>query len=523
MLSPREREVLGPYFTNLDDNVFCLTNLPEVVKGALFSRYSRSPKGLRRILLDEFIQDPEMQFSSIVGGPATQMISIKKAEEFYDRVLVGYGDDSVAELGGAHVALEGVSNLATKALEDCRIGISPLEKSTRYVRFDQKSDGEYQFYREPGIMASRHADLYLRTCDLLFDIYSRLMGPVMEFLMEKNPRGEETERAYESTIRAKACDVLRGLLPASTLTNLGLYGNGRAFEYLLIKMYASPLEEVRGLAGKMQNELSNVIPSFVKRADNEHGKATQKYMTERSEAIETLARPLRGGEASESITLVDHTDETTALAAILYTHSHLPLASLREAVQRMTAGEKERLVDEAMGRRANRRHKPGRALENVHYTFDILANYGAYRDLQRHRMLTQEKQALSTRHGYDMPPEIPEAGFERDFRECMEAAKESFEAIHKDLPDQASYVVPMAFRLRWYMSMSLREAYFLCELRSSRQGHPDYRRIAQQMYLRIKDVHPLLAKHMKFVDMSDYSLERLEAEKKLDRKLLHKA
>jgi len=281
--SEDERALLAPFVTDLDAPIFGLRNLPEVVKGALFSRYSRTDKSLRRILLDEFIQAPESGFAAIVGGAAAtgveQIVAVRQAEAFYERVLVGYGDDSVAELGGAHVACEGISNIAAKALEDSRLGISPLEKSTRYVVFNRKLDGRYRYAREPQIMASRHAERYQAALDGLFDAYSALLEPTIAGVRARTPRDEGTsERAYNSATRAKACDLLRGLLPMSTLTNVGLFGNGRAFEYLLTRLYASPLAELPALAAEMQTALDALIPSFVKRATSERGHAQQAYL-----------------------------------------------------------------------------------------------------------------------------------------------------------------------------------------------------------------------------------------------------
>ena len=269
-----EKEIIKPFMTSLDKPIFCLVNLPEVVKGALFARYSRSPKSLRRVLLDEFVNKPETGFKDLVsfqtGDTNTQIVAINKAEEFYDRVLIGYGDDSVAELGGAHVAVEQVSQIAAKFIESSRIGISPLEKSTRYIWFDKKIDGEYMYHRPKKIMDSKLAELFVETCNLLFDTYAKLIPEMTKFFKQRFPKNPDiSERGYEATIRAKACDVLRVFLPAATITNLGLFGNGRAFEYLLTKMYASPLEEMRDAAKSMQEELRKVIPSFVRRADDE--------------------------------------------------------------------------------------------------------------------------------------------------------------------------------------------------------------------------------------------------------------
>jgi thymidylate synthase ThyX len=291
--SAEERALLAPFVTDLDAPIFGLRNLPEVVKGALFSRYSRTDKSLRRILLDEFIQTPESGFDTIVGGArasgAEQLVAVQQAEAFYERVLVGYGDDSVAELGGAHLACEGVSNIAAKALEDSRIGISPLEKSTRYVVFNRKLTGRYRYLREQTIMESRHAARYEAALDRLFDCYSALLEPTIASVRAQTPRDEGTsERAYNSATRAKACDLLRGLLPMAALTNVGLFGNGRAFEYVLTKLYAAPHPELHELAGSMQTALDLLIPSFVKRAKSPRGQAHQDYLRGMRERVAAL-------------------------------------------------------------------------------------------------------------------------------------------------------------------------------------------------------------------------------------------
>lgn len=524
-----EKEIIKPFFTNLDKSVFVLVNLPEVVKGALFSRYSRTNKSLRRVLLDEFIMKPEMGFKEIVGFQTSsgtdQFIATQKAEEFYDRILVGFGDDSVAELGGAHIACENVSQLATKALEESRIGISPLEKSTRYVWFNEKVDGKYKYFRDPVIMESKFADDFLQTCDFLFDAYSKLIDPMTKFVIERFPKEEGvSDRAYGAAVRAKACDILRVILPASTLTNVGLFGNGRSFEYLLTKMLSNPLPEIQDLANSMHQELSKVIPSFVKRPINQYGLETRKFMTDTRIAMEQLSQDVLSGQAipeEKRLTLVkwDPEAEVKVIAAILYPYSHLPMEKLLEITGKMDTELKKKIVNEYIGRRSNRRHKVGRAFENASYTFDILANFGIYRDLQRHRMLTQERQELTTQHGFDMPIEIVQAGFQKDFEDAMKVSKEAFEKISKVYPKNAQYVVALGFRMRWYFTMTLREVFHLTELRSSQQGHPDYRKIAQQMFLKIKEVHPIFAEHMKFVDMNEYPLERIESEKRIDKKM----
>jgi thymidylate synthase ThyX len=538
--SEAERALLAPFVTDLDAPIFGLRNLPEVVKGALFSRYSRSDKSLRRILLDEFIQAPESGFAAIVGGAAAtgaeQIVAVRQAEAFYERVLIGYGDDSVAELGGAHVACEGISNIAAKALEDSRIGISPLEKSTRYVVFNRKLDGRYRYAREPQIMASRHGARYESALDGLFDTYSALLDPTIANVRARTPREEGTsERAYNSATRAKACDLLRGLLPMATLTNVGLFGNGRAFEYLLTRLYASRLDELTALATDMQRALDALIPSFVKRAASDRGRAYQAYLRGVRERVSEVIAECRlqiadfeqpnlqstiyNLQSGVSLVEYDPDAEVKTVAAILYPHTDLPLEQTRALAERLPAVERLAIIRAYVGERGSRFHRPGRAFEEPYYTFDILADLGAYRDLQRHRILTQDRQRYTTRHGFVTPPELEETGLAASYARALEQAAETVDAIAADLPEQAQYAVPMAFRVRWRIKLNLRAAYHLAELRSSPQGHPAYRRIAQAIYRQINAVHPALAEGMRFVDLADYELERLDAERRLDAKL----
>jgi thymidylate synthase ThyX len=537
--STDERALLAPFVTDLDAPIFGLRNLPEVVKGALFSRYSRTDKSLRRILLDEFIQAPEAGFAAIVGGAAAtgteQIVAVRQAEAFYERVLVGYGDDSVAELGGAHVACEGISNIAAKALEDSRLGISPLEKSTRYVVFNRKLDGRYRYAREPQIMASQHAQRYESALDGLFDAYSELLEPTIAFVRARTPRDASTsERAYNSATRAKACDLLRGLLPMATLTNVGLFGNGRAFEYLLTRLHASPLAELPALAADLQAALDALIPSFVKRAASERGRVQQAYLRGMRERVAAAIgdwglgigdragdsqSPIPSPQSPVALVEYDPDAEAKTVAAILYPHTDLPLEQVRALVGGLAAEERLAIIRAYVGERGSRFQRPGRAFEEPYYTFDILADLGAYRDLQRHRILTQERQRYTIRHGYITPPELEDAGLAQAYTQALECAADAVETIAADLPEQAQYAVPMAFRVRWRIKLNLRAAYHLAELRSAPQGHPSYRRIAQAIYEQIRAVHPALAEGMRFVDMSDYELERLDAERRLDAKM----
>lgn len=529
-------KILDRYVTSTTSNIFVLRNLPEVIKGALFSRYSRSSLGLRSLLLKEFILNEETAFSAITGQQVVQeegqesegqIMAIKRAQNFYDRILDGYGDDSIGELGGAHLAIENVSMLAAKVIEDCRIGGSPLEKSTRYIYFDQKVDGEFLFFREPILMTSAYRDVYVDTCNNLFETYSQLIPPLTDLMEKKFPREHEVSKvAYTAALRAKVLDCLRGLLPASALTNMGVYGNGRFFETLIQKLNAATLTEMQDIGKKAFQELSKAIPSFVRRSDPGH--KYQKSFTDFQEQMQGELKELASKYAEPiekmrgpGVRLLSYDAESPSkvAAALLFTNSSAGLWELQEQCRTLSEEDLNRILDAASNYRENRRHKSPRALEHATFTFEIVADFGIYRDLQRHRMLTQERQSLSCDLGYFIPPEIKDTEMEEPYCVAMENAKKSFDTIAAELPEEAQYVVPMAYNMHWYFHINLRALQWLCELRSSPAGHPTYRYIAQEMAKQVSKVFPSFERFFKFVDYEGYELGRLGQEIRIAEKI----
>ncbi len=516
--TPDEREILARYFTDVEGPVFALTNLPEVVKGALFARYSRTAKSLRRLFLDEFYQGEALP-DDVQAGAA-------KAAELYDRIFIEYGDDSVAQLGGAHIAVEQASNVLTKVLERGRLA-GYLEQSTRYVGYDDKPGGRWRYYEEPDIMAGPHAREYTATLDALFETYAGLIKPTVEWFRKQFPQeAGDPDRVYNATIKAKALDALRGILPAATVSNVGIYASGQSYEQMLLKMNASPLSEARDASASMLRQLRHVIPSFLVRIDQpDRGGVWSEYFEGARDATREVATRLLHDETPHDAPAVTLTawepDADDALvAAMLYESSTLPEQQLLDVAKKMSADDKMSVMRAYVGDRKNRRHRPGRALERVWYRFDVLSDYGAFRDLQRHRMLTIDWQPLTARHGYDRPPEADDAGFGGPFDEAMEKSAGLWATIERDLPDQAQYAVAMAYKIRYVMQMNAREAMHVIELRSSPQGHRSYRAIAHEMYKQIADVagHKTVAEFMKYVDFSEVDLERLEAERRAERK-----
>lgn len=531
--TPEQEALIQHYVTNTRKPIFALRNLPEVVKGALFSRYSRSTLSLRALLLKEFISNQETAFQEIVdtfqnppedstGSDEDQLIAIHKAQNFYDRVLDGYGDDSIGELGAVHLAIERVSMLAAKAIEDCRIGGSPLEKSTRYIYFDQKVNGEYLFYKEPILMTSAYREIYLDSCNRLFDTYSKLIQPLTEIMEERFPKEPSiSTSAYSASVRAKVLDCLRGLLPASALTNFGIFGNGRFFEQLIHKLHCSPLAELQEIGKASFDELFKIIPSFVRRASPSH--RTHQAYAESHEAmraqIQLMTHQLTNSPPNDTAvgaTLIHHDPECVekVVAALLFPHCNKGLQELFELAKQLPAEETARILDAACASRENRRHKSPRALEHAQFTFDMLGDFGSYRDLQRHRILTQEKQLLTCNYGYYVPDEIRDTAIEEPYCEALNRAKEVYDTIACELPEEAQYVVPMAYRIRWYFHVNLRALQWICELRSSAAGHPSYRHFAQDMARQVSAAYPIFERFFKFVDKNDYHLGRLQQENK---------
>ena len=518
-----ERAQLAPYFTNLDGHIFALTNLPETVKGALFARYSRSAKSLRRLFLDEFAGKMGEVGPSVAGSAST---GVERAEKLYARVFSEYGDDSVAQLGGAHIACEYVSNILTKVLEWGRL-MAYLEQSTRYVPYTDKLHGRWRYHVPAELDGGALRERYIQTMDATFEAYSKWIPAMQAHFERRYPKSPaDSEGVHRAAIRAKALDTLRGMLPAATQSNVGLYGTGQALEALLLRMRAHPLSEARACADEMLAELRKVIPAFLTRVDQpDRGGRWSDYLSSNREAMEAVAAALVPDVTAERdevmLTDFDPDGEIKIVAAALYAASAVPDDQLMAIARGMTADERARVLRAYSGTRENRRHRPGRAFERTAYRFDILTDYGAFRDLQRHRLLTLEWQALTPRHGYTEPDAIGEAGARDDWDRVMERSAELYEAlVSAGLKPVAPYAVAMAYRVRFYMEMNAREAMHLIELRTAPQGHPAYRRVCQQMHTLIaeKAGHRAVAEAMRFVDHSEVELERLSSERALERK-----
>jgi len=531
-----EEAILRRYVTNLDQPVFALVNLPEVVKGALFARYSRSPKSLRRLFLEEFVGDLD------VSGDATvdATVGLARAEQLYEKVFVEYGDDSVAQLGGVHLACEQSSNVLSKILEWGRL-MSYLEQSTRYIAYNQRLDnGQYRYFRPPELLDSPHGARFVGEMDRVFDTYGALLPRMQAWVAERFPQqAGDSDFVYRQATRAKSLDALRGMLPAASLSNIGLYGTGQSYEQLLLRMRAHPLPEARHYADMMLAELRKVIPSFLQRVDvpGRGGEWSDYMASTREQTARLVTRlwpdlappgPDADGDAMDAeVVLLDFDPDGEEKVLVAACFSHLG-CSEREAARRVRVlGHDDRvaLLRAYVGDRRNRRHRPGRAFERTGYRFELVTDYGAFRDLQRHRMLTIEWQRLGISLGYDMPDHVADAGLGERYDEAIGRAEDLYRTLRPDFPEQASYAVALAHRIRYVMQLNAREAMHLIELRSGPQGHPAYRRVAQQMHRAVAEDagHRALAEAMAFVDHGSTDLERLESERRAERRRSEKS
>jgi thymidylate synthase ThyX len=509
-LTEAERARLAPHVTDLDGPVFALVNLPETVKGALFARYSRYPGTLRRLFLDEFAD------SLPAGAQAWDGDEGERAAQLYERIFVGYGDDSVAQLGGAHVACEWVSNVLTKVLQRPRLA-AYLEQSTRYIAYDAPMPGGgYRYYRDAALGPEYDAAM-----DALFGAYAEALPRVRAWVDETFPRSEgEPAAARARAVQAKALDLLRGLLPAASLSHMGIYATGQAYEQLILHLFAHPLPEARAYGQMILDAIKAVMPSFVSRVERpDRGGEWVRYLERRRTATEGWVRHLgldrREPEDGPSVRLL-HVDgtEDQLLAALLFESAGTSEESTLDAVRALDADDRARLLGDLVGERSNRRHRPGRGFEALRYRFEIVSDYGAFRDLQRHRLLTVQWQALTPDLGAGVPDEVVAAGCGDLYSRALERSRAEYERLaDAGLLDAAPYALSLGYRIRYVLDLNAREAMHLVELRSGREGHPSYRAVAHEMHAQIAERHPAVGAAMSHVDTSsEPRLERILSE-----------
>lgn len=545
-----EKWLIEPFFSNLDRSVYAPYIVSPELIGALCSRASRAMQDLRYLYLREFVNpfiDPEREEKDTDGSwqakvahghtlrefidflhrhSLQELFSNPRARSFFVKWLAQYGDDSIAQMAGAHLCFRNLSLVAIKHIEDQRVGLAPIEKSTRYVNYGEKVNGHFLYYTDPTLADYGLLQEYEAVMDGLFDTYRDLLPRLITHLQKKFP--EEKSAVVEK----KAFDTLRGMLPTSTLSQVTFFGNGQAFEYMISRSARHPLGEIRWAAEASYEELKTITPAFLRRLkDEEHEesiKAYQDYVALKPDRVSAFAREAglaagsSSGENGPSVRLVEYDPEgeNKVIAGMLYaaTGSHASWEGTLEAARRMDDEKKKEIFDAYLQGRTQRWQKVGRAFENAYVRFDILMNIGSWRDLHRHRMLTQQKQFFTCAHGYDTPNDVIEAGLEGQYRTAIERVAELYRKIEEHDPWLAQYCVTLAHRVRFMQWTNLRQCFWEIELRTIPEGHPDYRHIEQEKFRLLEKAYPLIASYMR-VNVGEYEFARRGQEERIQKKL----
>jgi thymidylate synthase ThyX len=519
-----EKYLLEPFFTNLNKSVYAILFLPPELVGALCSRTSRAKGDLREIFLSDFIK-PFLKtsygkaFQSFVHflhkTPYDLLFANPKAREFYFKWLAQYGDDSIAQMAGIHLVFSSLSQIAIKHIENQRIGIAPIEKSTRYVDFSSKVKSHYLYFTPPEIEKMGLKREYEKVMDNLFETYTILYQKYFDFLKKKFSKEKEI------ILKTKAFDVVRLILPLSTLGQVSLFGNGQAFEYLINRCLNHKLEEIKWAGKRAFEELNKVIPAFLRRIEKEETKEYRRYLGERSERIREVIKEIEFKEneieKDFKVRLIEYDPlgEEKVIASLLYPELKEPFENILNKVKRLSLSQKEKILDKILKDRKYRWYKIPRAFESVYLRFEILLNIGAWRDLQRHRMQTQFHQKFNVKEGFDVPEELEEIGERKRFVQAINKLEELYFKI-KD-KDVAQYAVSFAHKVRFIQYQNLRQFFWESELRTSPQGHPDYREIEKEKAKIVKKIYPLISKYL-LVDFKDYQFSRRESEKNIKEK-----
>jgi len=524
--SEEEKYLLEPFFTNLDRSVYAVTFLPPEVIGALSSRASRAKDDLRVIFLNEFIKpflntDYGNSFLSLVQflhqQPFEKIFANPKAREFYVKWLAQYGDDSIAQMAGAYLIYASLSQIAIKHFENQRIGIAPIEKSTRYVDYSQKINNHYLYFNPPEIEKIGLKDEYEKVMDDVFETYNFLYQKYFNYLKEKFSEEKEI------VLKTKVFDTIRTILPLATLSQVSFFANGQAFEYLINRSLEHPLGEIRWAVKRAYEELSKVIPAFLRRIEKEEAKAYRQYLSNRTKRVEEILKEINWHKETikvdDNVKLIEYDPdgENKVLAGLLYFSLKEPFEKILAKVRKLNLEEKEKILEKILADRKFRWYKVPRAFENVYLRFEIVLNIGAWRDLQRHRMQTQYHQRFNIYNGFDVPLELIDLNLDKKFKETIFKIEDIFQKIEKIDPNVAQYSVSFAHKVRFIQYQNLRQFFWEAELRTISQGHPDYRQIEKQKAKIIQKIYPLISKYL-LVDFDNYDFARRESIEKIEKK-----
>jgi thymidylate synthase ThyX len=402
-------------------NIYLLKDMPPEIKAVTFAKCSRSPES----------------FSDIA-----KELTEDKSREFHEKWVVGFGHSSVAEHAILSIAMENISILATKVIEDNRLA-SFTEKSTRYQIFNRD-----KYYIPENILNDlEYKNIYTETQNFLFDTYENLSEKMINFMSTKIKQEEGMgDTQYKAILKSKACDEIRFLLTPATLTNMGMTINARNLEHAITKMLSHPLLEIQNIGNTLKQIGQEEAPTLLKYANkNNYISETNKKLNIISQFV--LQTPNVLEDTNVTIVDYDQNAEEKLIITLLYKHSTLSYNQIKEQVHNLSFEHKLKIINESLNQRGQY-DQPLRELEHIYYTFDILIDYGAFRDIQRHRMVTQTNQRLTPNIGYSVPKLLIEAGFENEFKECIEKARLAYYKFYDKYPNEAEYLLPFAFKKR---------------------------------------------------------------------------
>ncbi|MDD5438150.1 MAG: FAD-dependent thymidylate synthase [Patescibacteria group bacterium] len=454
-------------------------------------------------------------------------VSLEKAAEFHEKWVVGYGHSSVAEHAVASVAFQNIPQTIIKILEDNRLA-SFTEVSSRYQVFTRQRVGIPK-----SLAQSQFADRVNQLFDHLYNLYDECYALLDPIFRERQAQGDMPDAAYKATIKAMTCDRVRYLLPAAALAALGMTANARVWEKAIIKLLSSadPLAQqigdeiksvLRGFASLDRDQALKhfPLPTLLKYADpSQYMAGLPSKMTELASEIlaerQTETKEYAVGATAENPVVCTYDDNLTEMrisSALLSRYAKIPMEQALNIVSRDKPLQ-EKIIKAALEERGPH-DIPPREFEHAWFQHEIVMDYGAWRDIQRHRICTQTNQPLGTDLGFDIPDEIGEIGKAKEFAEVMDEARQlNRDILAAGMVAEAQYVVPMAYRRRLLVSWNLRELFHFIELRSGKKGHPSYRRIAQEIWRLLDESHHMIASFIR-VDLSQENISTLGAKPK---------
>ncbi|MCB9877991.1 MAG: FAD-dependent thymidylate synthase [Planctomycetes bacterium] len=520
-----ERRLLETYFSVVDGSdhadIYLVRNLPAEVAATLNGVYSRSSKSMRDQFLDRLRQGLAAQRKQLEDLPVEgrrdvlSEVMADKSGQFLKTYAIDHGHNSLREGSVVHLAVERVSQLVTRFIQRER-RCSFEESSTRYISF-----GAETHWRDPDVIAAGGdvAADYAAVIDETFALYTRATETLLAHLQRLRPLAAgEKEGPWLRTLKAEAFDAARYLLTPAVFTKWGMVADARTMSDVVTELQSHPLAEFRLVGERMQQQAESILPTLLRHArPNAFAKALHELLPQVARELGVAEAPKHTGPADGHTTLLrhDHDLDDRLLASLLFEVSQLPFSALVERTKAMSDGQRAALLDKLMAQRGPHDAWP-QALEGGDpFEFETVLDFGAYRDIGRHRKGFQQQQLLTTVHGFAVPPLMREAGLAGEYEAVMARAAERQQRVAARFPHASGYVAPFGFLQRVRLVFDPRQTAYFIELRSGPEGHFSYRQVALDMLAHVRNVSPLFARFIRAKE-GDAFLGRLDSEMTAD-------